>query len=564
MPIVYRDSRTPIDPRRTLDRLRRRAADAPPLCDPDAAVALLIDVAECESAIVDAICPDRDTTTPLIEALRAASCAAARVWLDAHEGWPIDSLPLRAALDDVRDDAVPQRARVSISEGFAYYALFAESYVCSMGRMLSDVARANVCTIGLRNIGTALAAVASAVICARGCRSSSFTVRPRAHPFARELRLDAPLRDALRSEAAGGAHFAILDEGPGMSGSSFAAAANALSDLGIPRERIILFPSWLPSAEALSSHDGRAVWSSHRKYWTSAEDAGVTAVSAFGVTSPSIDFSAGQWRGTVIGDSSRWPHVQPQHERVKSFVPSERRLLKFAGLGRYGAAARDRAHALADARLGERPTGLRAGFISLPFVEGTPLAQCGDEGTARDIGDYIGRVAAIFPAIDADARALAEMVDVNTRELLGQPPPDPPDTISRGVEIDGRMLAHEWIRMSDGRLVKIDALDHHRDHFFPGVQSPAWDLTGAIVELRMNARQISALLARYEAVSGDREARAQLRYFQLAYAVFRAGYCTVGGLPADRYSQWALNAIACCRASSKSPRKQIARSSMNT
>jgi hypothetical protein len=63
------------------------------------------------------------------------------------------------------------------------------------------------------------------------------------------------------------------------------------------------------------------------------------------------------------------------------------------------------------------------------------------------------------------------------------------------------MLAHEWIRTTEG-LAKVDALDHHRDHFFTGVQSPAWDLAGAIVEMLIDGEGCRAMLREYEREAG--------------------------------------------------------------
>jgi hypothetical protein len=67
-----------------------------------------------------------------------------------------------------------------------------------------------------------------------------------------------------------------------------------------------------------------------------------------------------------------------------------------------------------------------------------------------------------------------EMIRVNAGLDL-----DPPE--EETVEIDGRMLPHEWIETPDG-WIKTDAIDHHDDHFFPGCQPIAWDRAGASVE----------------------------------------------------------------------------------
>ncbi|WDT73928.1 MAG: hypothetical protein MPW16_11695 [Candidatus Manganitrophus sp.] len=64
--------------------------------------------------------------------------------------------------------------------------------------------------------------------------------------------------------------------------------------------------------------------------------------------------------------------VQPQHERRKylSLESKEKpRLLKFAGLGRYGRSKRERAERLAGAGWGPPVVGLSRGFLVTEFVE---------------------------------------------------------------------------------------------------------------------------------------------------------------------------------------------------
>jgi hypothetical protein len=162
------------------------------------------------------------------------------------------------------------------------------------------------------------------------------------------------------------------------------------------------------------------------------------------------------------------------------------------------------------------------------------MTACRDARVAAEIGRYIGTIAREFPAdAPADTAAVAHMIDTNVRELLDASsaahvldtiaavPPDLPAAF-----IDGRMLAHEWIRSDDG-LVKVDALDHHRDHFFPGAQSAAWDLAGAVVEMEIDSDGTAAMVAEYERASGDRRAASALPFYRTAYAAFRAGYAAV-------------------------------------
>ena len=78
--------------------------------------------------------------------------------------------------------------------------------------------------IGIRSIGTGLAAIVAAALGAK----RPFTVRPVGHPFSRELRIGDGLKEQLLADPH--ASFAIVDEGPGLSGSSFAAVIGWLRD----------------------------------------------------------------------------------------------------------------------------------------------------------------------------------------------------------------------------------------------------------------------------------------------------------------------------------------------
>src|SRR5690606_29734487 len=106
------------------------------------------------------------------------------------------------------------------------------------------------------------------------------------------------LRQALL--AAADSYFAVIDEGPGLSGSTFAAVVSGLRQLGVPSDRVVLFPSRDVDADRLLSSDAQSVWRTTRRF--------VAATRAPAQLSP---------------------------------------LLRFAGLGAYGIAAYDRARELA-------------------------------------------------------------------------------------------------------------------------------------------------------------------------------------------------------------------------
>src|SRR5947208_929491 len=76
----------------------------------------------------------------------------------------------------------------------------------------------------------------------RGCAVRRFTLRPGGHPFDRQLDVSAELAEEWRSPK--DAQFLVVDEGPGLSGSSFASVAGALRRVGIEDRRIVLMPGW--------------------------------------------------------------------------------------------------------------------------------------------------------------------------------------------------------------------------------------------------------------------------------------------------------------------------------
>jgi len=94
------------------------------------------------------------------------------------------------------------------------------------------------------------------------------------------------------------------------------------------------------------------------------------------------------------------------------------------------------------------------------------------------------------------------------------------------VALDGRMLPHEWIVSGSG-FVKTDALDHHRDDFFPGAHDIAWDVAGVAVEFDLDAAAQASLLERYRGYAGDHRVEERLPFYRLAYLAYRVGYVSM-------------------------------------
>jgi hypothetical protein len=88
------------------------------------------------------------------------------------------------------------------------------------------------------------------------------------------------------------------------------------------------------------------------------------------------------------------------------------------------------------------------------------------------------------------------------------------------------MLPHEWLRTSSGYL-KLDGLDHHDDHFFPGPRDVAWDVAGTCVEFELGPAARWQFVERYRCESRDETIAARLPSYAVAYLAFRTGYATM-------------------------------------
>lgn len=133
---------------------------------------------------------------------------------------------------------VPEFVSIRPQEGFAYYALYPCQYEAAAARFAREQRPSSAVVIGIRSIGTTLSTVVSRSI---GCPVWRFTVRPRGYPFDRRVRFSAELADRIRQRSSD--WFLIVDEGPGLSGSSFHSVASALNEAGVADSRIVFFPS---------------------------------------------------------------------------------------------------------------------------------------------------------------------------------------------------------------------------------------------------------------------------------------------------------------------------------
>ncbi|HEX6103513.1 MAG TPA: hypothetical protein VF031_10735 [Alphaproteobacteria bacterium] len=540
--IVYGEAEREAEPRALLSAIAAALAELGSQSDPshDALRRELIALGEVEAALGDALCPEIERIIPPLEHLRRAATALGKaVWLSWKGGASeAASACVAAAASDIArlaEESWPARVRLRPAEGYAHYALYPESYGEAAARIAAERNPASALVIGIRSIGTSLSAVVAAVLEERGIPVRSWCVRPRGHPFSRSVALGADVRQAWQAAARRGSIALVVDEGPGLSGSSFLGTAAALEQAGFSDERVVLIPSWDAPAPAMATEAAARRWERMIKcpaeagqpWWRHGRPRGQIE-----------DLSAGRWRKLLIADRPHWPAVQPQHERRKYLVSREdgsRRLWKFAGLGSYGIARHERAQALAGAGFSPAVHALQDGFLVQDFVPGRPLrTRDKDSRLAARMLDYLAFRARAFPTgRPARVAELAEMIRVNLREGLG---PEWAAAADRLVEhhaeglaetgtiaVDGRMMPHEWLDTPAG-LLKVDAVDHADDHFFPRDQDIAWDVAGVTAELELGRAWEMEFAEKLSARTGDRDLPRRLPFYAVAYRAFHLGY----------------------------------------
>jgi hypothetical protein len=521
--LVFRDGRRSVRGSCLKANLARRL-DSLPTTNPSSTELLsaLLQAGEFECALADV-----GLNTPLPEITDRLAAAL------VNSGELPDIAQLMAVVKGI---VAPEQLSVSPPEGFAFYGLHPLSFADAVQEIPEPPERVGV--IGIRSIGTTLSAVTLAALRRRGVQAERITVRPIGHPYNRRTEFSPPDLEFVRSAGM----FLIVDEGPGLSGSSFLSVADALTAAGVNRKKITLMCTHAPDPDRLCAEDAAARWRTFR-----------TMVVPQRPRLPSeaqIWIGGGEWRRYLLRDEAQWPAAWTTFERAKylsgprvsspkSSGPrcSNRRgsdpsgfenggapgFYKFAGFGAYGEDVRKREETVADGGFAPPPRAESAGYVSYHWIDGRPM-------TASDISESIlARMAAYcafrqraFFAETADASPLQAMAHHNLRELKYDA--DVNLRIERPTIPDGRMQPYEWILSNEGQLLKTDCGSHGDDHFFPGTTDISWDLAGAIVEWRMDAAETRIFLEMYRRASGD-DASGRIEHYITAYSIFRSAYC---------------------------------------
>ncbi len=434
--------------------------------------------------------------------------------------------------------------RLRIAEGFAYYGAYPDLHAAA-ARLLGDVR--NVQVIGIRSIGTVLGAVV-----ARTCGTARplVCVRPVGHPFDRKIVI-GPALEKLVCEGDSETLYALADEGPGLSGSSFCSVMRWLRDHAVAADRIIVFPTHAGEPGSAASDDKRILYSSVRRKVVSFDDhfdvqeAGAIASWFEGALERRpqsiLDIGGGRWRKLLVSDERHFPPCIPQQERRKFLVhDGERRwIVRYLGLGNYAGRLRRRAEGLTRSGFIPPIDASCHGFSIGPWLDSARLLdpRSSDRVTLlAHLPSYLSFLHGAFPARDGEdgcpPKELLRNARYNVLQLLGERIAARLDALQAllpalerawsPVMVDGKLDAHEWLVTPDGRLWKTDALDHHAGHDFVGCQDIAWDVAGAGIELGLTDEEQIALAHQVATRASIRLELSHLYFYRLAYASFRA------------------------------------------
>lgn len=395
--------------------------------------------------------------------------------------------------------SLPQPIRTRQAEGYAFYALYPEGYIAAAQH--SGLGR-DTTVIGIRSIGTGLGAVVAGALDAAPAHS----LRPTGHPFDRRVAIGERLAARL---LAGAGPYAIVDEGPGLSGSSFNCVADWLVAHGVAEGRIHFFPSHGGDLGSAARPERRRRWEAAHKHVVSFDqligDAArpehrleswiATAVG--GLTAPLQELSGGQWRRVRNEVPDHWPPADPALESRKVLAVAGGRhwLAKFAGIGGSGEARLRLASQLAAAGFAPEPLGLRHGFLIMPWIDRSTGAQAAPP--LERVLDYLA-FRANLPATGPGAAlaTLFDMASYNIGQRLGEVAAaaartrlrDPARFTPVPCCTDNRMHRWEWVPGA-GQWYKLDGTDHHAAHDLVGCQDIAWDVAGTAVELGLTDAQ---------------------------------------------------------------------------
>lgn len=492
---------------------------------------------QLEQGAEDALAPE----TPL---LRQATDSAARAFLNAflpHESatWNQEETARLQSILARLAAGPPRFLRVKVPEGFQFYALYPEQYILSVHQWVANRRPPQpVLVIGIRSIGTTLSALCLSTLHSFRIQASRVTVRPRGHPFDRIT--DLPASAVTHARCA-----IIVDEGPGLSGSSMASVARALEQSG--NDQVTFFPGHSGPPGNAGAEWVRDWWRRAPRVTTRLEEvrwqnrnlpdhlAAIAAAALAAESCATATMGVGDWRRFAYPEPQEWPAICPAFERlsVVQTLPGDSIFFwRFSGF----AAANPEDFAIGPASDSGRPgegRGLQAlGFSGISWPSGRrAIAADGQEpevarALARHCAQRAGPLIPREQVLKALAR-LTEMLRVNAVALLDNSVLPRIETLAQEAQWqcqtaprhgDGQLAPHHWVRSFMMGLKKAEPLLPVCDHTLVGQQPLWWDIAGALVEFDL-AQSIFLQELSFHALLPP---ASTLEFYLAAYAALRA------------------------------------------
>lgn len=430
---------------------------------------------------------------------------------------------------------------VKVPEGYAFYRLYPEQYVAATEQWLREHPSCrSVLVVGIRSIGTSLSAVVQAVLRQAGKDAMRITVRPTGDPFRRLVKAPPPpFREAA----------IVVDEGPGLSGSSMASVADWLELVEYAPHSISFFPAHQLSQGSNVAPEVAARWQ---------------ATSTYVVEPDWVESSLSTFLEHLLHEKVSFQenlHTTGPFSRSKLvFRTASGKLVlaKWAGFAALGKRSTLeecllRQRRVAAAGFGPEPLGAALGYVFLPFAPGDPpavgvpcdldwMSRVGTSDfrkfwqfqsievsvppTLREVARYIRECPGdTLRVVDVDEGLdrLETLIKVNIGEMSSPALAESllslrPTSYAGRASGDGDLSPNDWIAASGGGLVKTGCWDHAISHSFPGVQTIEWDVASAIVEWNMPPGTALEFADLCGITHLDR-----LPYYVAGYCAFKAG-----------------------------------------
>ncbi|MGE0870177.1 MAG: hypothetical protein AB7P03_16550 [Kofleriaceae bacterium] len=533
--LVYGDRIRVCDPRHLLarlgDMLDEISAEPAALARHARLVSVFIEAGQLAQGLADAEralrgCDARSRSNDAaMQLLMALAHVIGRSWRNET----IELVAARNALTTVTLCRCPEEIDTKRPEGYAFYAVYPEAYLLAAERAATPPRH----VIGVRSIGTSLAAAVAA-----GARANlPATVRPTGEPFRRSIVVAPALIAEWTATPVG--TIAVVDEGPGLSGSSLGSMLDVLEDHGVPLDRLACYPSHGGDLGPAASPRHRERWHRITRHVIDVDSLIADRLPVWlreligPLDQPIVEISAGEWRRRRYSNQRDWPAAVVHQERRKflAHTAAGTWLARFAGIGSECEGVLSRARAMHAAGFTPQVAGACHGFLVERWHD--ELAPAG-RVDLEQLGRYLGfraRLAAPFGG--ASMRELWHMAHHNIAAALGDDAAIPLDRWSprldelsarvRPCAIDGRLHAWEWLDDGRGNVLKADAHDHHAAHDLIGCQDIAWDLAGAATELGLDPDSLG-LLTRVVAIHAGVDPDPELVAFaRICYPAFQLG-----------------------------------------